>query len=40
MMFCFTGTENSLHVAKCLETEPISIHQVIKNKKMLHDSHL
>ena len=23
-MFCFTGTGNSLYVAKCLETEPIN----------------
>ena len=34
MVFYFTGTGNSLYVAKCLEEKPISIPRVIRNEKL------
>lgn len=33
MVFYFTGTGNSLYVAKQIEEEPVSIPQIIRNKK-------
>ena len=34
MVFYFTGTGNSLYIAKQIEEEPISIPQVIKKDKL------
>lgn len=40
MVFYFTATGNSLYVAKCIDENPVSIPQVIKNSSIYSDNQI
>ncbi len=40
MVFYFTATGNSLHVAKCIGEYPVSIPQVIKNSSIYSENQI